>query len=307
VLLCFVTSASLAIEGDAAKIQTISDQSSGAPADTAQDDAVNQALMAAREHGKTVDVSTTVKEHDEKAAVRALAEEAARKAKLAKTTVVRPNISKETRDLAQKLAAEGKTRSNEQAEKMRKDGWINEQVAKSNEYALTNPNATPVGKKETEDKPPLDVEGRVVVALSSSMPQAMLQEYFAQLDGRPEAIVVLRGAIGGLTYFKPTATWVAQSRKKDPLCKTMCEQHKVDVIIDPLLYHALGITKVPAVVYLHGVADIGHCEVEDYKAASVVYGATSVSAALKAMRRDGVVVPETVMKKFDPRGWEERK
>lgn len=203
------------------------------------------------------------------------------------------------------LAKEGQQRGRDEMARMQRDGDLKQLGDKTQEYV-----STPKGKETPRDgeeigKP--NVEGRVVVAISSSMPREMIREYFAQLDNIPEAIVVIRGGIGGMTKVQPTMKWAAEMRKKDPTCERKCVHNNVKVIIDPLLYTALKIDKVPAVAYLHGVQDIGHCEQEQFAAATVIFGATSVESALKHMRKEGVLVPPSVMSKFESKGWERKK
>ncbi|MGH8459347.1 MAG: hypothetical protein ACRESV_08350, partial [Nevskiales bacterium] len=62
-----------------------------------------------------------------------------------------------------------------------------------------------------------------------------------------------------------------------------------------------------AVAWLPGVQDIKHCDQENYQAAVVVYGASSVEAALREINRNGGVVPPAVLKRFRSHGWEQNK
>lgn len=141
------------------------------------------------------------------------------------------------------------------------------------------------------------LSGRLVVALSSSMPEATLREYMRQLDGVGEAVVVLRGFIGGARTVKPTGMWIEDMRRRDPACHT-CGHRRVEVVVDPLLYRSLAIDKVPAVAYLPGVQDLKHCDAETLQAVPIAYGAVSVSAALKQLTKDGAAIPAELIERL---------
>lgn len=148
---------------------------------------------------------------------------------------------------------------------------------------------------QAEQKP--IVSGRLVVALSSSMPDDMVREYMRQLDKVPEAIVVLRGFVGGAKKVAPTGVWVERVRRKQPDCRD-CPHYMVEVVVDPLAYDMLGIAKVPAVTFLPGVQDLRHCDADVLEASSVAYGATSVRASLKAIRTKNVMVPDELLRRL---------
>lgn len=141
------------------------------------------------------------------------------------------------------------------------------------------------------------LSGRLVVAISSSMPEEMVREYMRQLDQVPEAIVVLRGFVGGAKKVAPTGAWIEQVRRKQPSCRE-CAHYMVEVVVDPLAYSMLGIEKVPAVTFLPGVQDLKHCDSDVLQATSVAYGATSIQAALKAVKAKGVAVPDELVRRW---------
>jgi hypothetical protein len=153
----------------------------------------------------------------------------------------------------------------------------------------------PPGVEEKPAKAP--VSGRLVVALSSSMPDEMMRDYMRQLEGVPEAIVVLRGFVGGAHKVAPTGIWLERVRRKQPDCRD-CPHFTVEIVVDPLTYQMLGITKVPAVTYLPGVQDLKHCDADILNAGSVAYGAVSVRAALKAVRSKQVDVPDELIRRL---------
>jgi hypothetical protein len=131
------------------------------------------------------------------------------------------------------------------------------------------------------EKPPL--AGRLVVAISASMPEGMVREYARQLDGVPEAILVLRGFIGGARSVTPTVEWIERALRRHP-ADPHGGHYRVEVVVDPLAYQMLGITQVPAITFLPGVQDLRHCDAETLAAARLAYGAVSVRGALDALR-----------------------
>jgi len=140
--------------------------------------------------------------------------------------------------------------------------------------------------------------GRLVVALSSSMPDELVREYLRQLDDLPEAVVVLRGFVGGAKTVGPTGVWLERVRRKLPSCSGReCGYYRAEIVVDPLAYRMLGIAKVPAFAYLPGVQDLRHCDAESLVTGSVAYGSVSVAAALRAVRAKDVDVPEDLIKR----------
>lgn len=151
-------------------------------------------------------------------------------------------------------------------------------------------------KSAVTPNPKAPLAGRLVVAISSSMPDEMVREYMRQLDGVPEAIVVLRGFVNGARAVGPTGKWLERVRRKVPSCTGReCAYYRVDIVVDPLAYQMLGIEKVPAFTYLPGVQDLRHCDADVLASGSVAYGATSVAAALKSVRANGVAVPDELL------------
>lgn len=162
--------------------------------------------------------------------------------------------------------------------------------------------STPVGEAKAgeaaKDKTrPPKVPGRLVVALSSSMPEVQLREYFRQLENVPEAIVVLRGFIGGARTVQPTGQWIERIRRTKPDC-VECTHYSVETVVDPLTYRNLKITRVPAFSYLPNVESLSHCDEDDWGNADVVYGATTVRAALEALARSDSRVPKELIRRL---------
>jgi len=145
--------------------------------------------------------------------------------------------------------------------------------------------------------------GRLIVALSSSMPLTMVHDYMQQLSGIPEAVVVLRGFIGGAHTVAPTGKWIEEVRRTKPDC-VRCEHYKVQVLVDPLIYRDLQIEQVPAIAYAPGVTEISHCDGKSLKGVQIVFGAISVEAAVKALADGGTAIPNTLITKIRSKGWE---
>jgi hypothetical protein len=150
------------------------------------------------------------------------------------------------------------------------------------------------------------VAGRLIVALSSSMPMTMVHDYMVQLAGIPEAVVVLRGFIGGAHTIAPTGKWIEEARRVTPGC-LRCEHYNVQTVVDPLIYRDLKIDQVPAVAWAPGVTDISHCDGKSLKGAHVIFGAESVEASVKALATAGSAIPGAVFTKVRSKGWESKR
>lgn len=205
-----------------------------------------------------------------------------------KPLVKMPGYDKER---VQALAAQGTKRGAAEYERLKQQGPLADAARKhgpAEEPGVKNP----------------AVAGRVVVALSYSMPEAMLLSYMQQLDGHPESLVVLRGFIGGAHTVGPTGLLMERIMRKT---SAQTGPHaRVETIVDPMFYAQLGIDKVPAVIYLPGVQSLSHCDEEDYSRAAVVFGAVSLEAALREIAKLGVEVPTTVISKYRGSGWERK-
>jgi len=163
--------------------------------------------------------------------------------------------------------------------------------------AVAKAGADEAGTEAKPKAPPTELSGRLVVAISSSIPDDLVREYMRQLDGVPEAIVVLRGFVGGARTVGPTGVWIERVRRKQPACRE-CAHFAVEVVVDPLAYQMLGIEKVPAFAYLPGVQNLRHCDAEVLASSSVAYGSVSVAAAMKAVKSKSVEVPPELIKKL---------
>ncbi|MGB9811558.1 MAG: type-F conjugative transfer system pilin assembly protein TrbC, partial [Dictyoglomus turgidum] len=96
---------------------------------------------------------------------------------------------------------------------------------------------------------------RLYVFVSSSMPLETVRAYARALSQIGDnGYLVLRGAIGGLKYLRPTADWTLKVLKKDPYCEVEnCELYGVKLLIDPFLFKKYQIDRVPAIVFVRGL------------------------------------------------------
>ena len=165
--------------------------------------------------------------------------------------------------------------------------------------------ADPFGGALAQGSAPVQraMSGRLIVALSSSMPMPMVQSYMAQLAGVPEAIVVLRGFVGGARTVAPTGKWVEEARRVEPSC-LRCEHYNVQVVVDPLVYRGLHIEQVPAVAFVPGISDLSHCDGQQLRVKSMVYGAISIESAVQALANKGESIPTALLEKVRRKGWE---
>jgi type-F conjugative transfer system pilin assembly protein TrbC len=100
---------------------------------------------------------------------------------------------------------------------------------------------------------------RLYVFVSHSIPLETLRTYAEAIHkaGDPNVVMVLRGMVGGMKYFRPTAEFVQSIVLTDPDCpasgKTQCDAYATSVLIDPLLFRRYAVTRVPTFVYARDV------------------------------------------------------
>ncbi len=141
---------------------------------------------------------------------------------------------------------------------------------------------------------------RIYVFVSASIPKPTLRNYAADIAKLSEGHVamVMRGFIGGMKHATPTFQFVAELIAKKSTCevfKDTCDAHRVNFMVDPLLFRRYGIERVPAIVYVNGLLlnDPAMSEGLQENAATqihhVVYGEISLQYALeKIQRAEGV-------------------
>ncbi len=130
-----------------------------------------------------------------------------------------------------------------------------------------------------------------VLFVSSSMPIAVLRTYAAQIE-RVGGVLAFRGMPGGLSRVGPMAKLSAQILRVDPGCEgPACTMRNVQLIVDPLVYRAHNIARVPALAMVPGDPAQPYCERdEDLPAPTsthVIYGDTALSGLLEEYARLG--------------------
>ncbi len=131
----------------------------------------------------------------------------------------------------------------------------------------------------------------VLIFISSSVPLSTLKRYAKDLDvlGDPKVVMVMRGFVQGMKYFRPTFEFILSVLKEDPNCDLIsqkCKVYDASIYVDPLLFRMLNITAVPAVAYVKGLNIFEPtCEAQDVKG-WVVYGDVSLEYALRVLGRE---------------------
>ena len=98
----------------------------------------------------------------------------------------------------------------------------------------------------------LHPDERLYIFMSSSVPKAVWKGYAEDLDRlrEPNAVMVLRGCIGGCRYIRPTLEFiqsVVAPEGEDG------RKLSAQIWIDPFLFRFYGVKRVPCVVYARGV------------------------------------------------------
>lgn len=136
---------------------------------------------------------------------------------------------------------------------------------------------------------------RIYLFVSSSIPMTTLRNYAADSArlADPNISMVMRGMIGGMKTVRPTTEFVSRMIVKKTDCKVFqerCEAHKVNFLIDPLLFRKYRITQVPALVYVPHTNVIERDKSEGLTEAEgefyVLYGDASLEYLLETLRRE---------------------
>lgn len=94
---------------------------------------------------------------------------------------------------------------------------------------------------------------RVLVVISSSMPDELVRSYFEAFQSvNHDVAFVMRGMVGGATKYRPTAEYISRVMSKDPKKDINDQKNKYvfDVSINPKITERFNITKVPAIIYV---------------------------------------------------------
>jgi type-F conjugative transfer system pilin assembly protein TrbC len=130
-----------------------------------------------------------------------------------------------------------------------------------------------------------------VLFVSSSMPLAVLRTYAVQLE-YAGGVLAFRGMPGGLSKVGPMARLSAQVLRLDPGCEgPACAMRNVQLIVDPLVFRAHNVVRVPALAMVPGDPTEPYCERDDDLPAPtsshVVYGDAALSGLLEEYARLG--------------------
>ena len=91
---------------------------------------------------------------------------------------------------------------------------------------------------------------KLFIDISSSISDALLRDYFKQLEGKDNVTFVLRGLVGSDTSFKPTKEYLERIVKKYPLDPNNQEVYTITLEINPKVTRIYGIEKAPAFIYV---------------------------------------------------------
>ena len=131
----------------------------------------------------------------------------------------------------------------------------------------------------------------IVVFASSSVPLPTLRRYAADIE-KSGGAMALRGGVGGLKELGPTVDFIMEVLKVDPHCDGPdCDMREVRVIIDPLLFEAANVRRVPAVAVVDHDPFVSYCEREAEAPRDdgwiVTYGDASLQGHLEELARRG--------------------
>lgn len=154
----------------------------------------------------------------------------------------------------------------------------------------------------TPDKHPI---GTTTIAfVSSSVPLSTLRNYAAQLEA-VGGHLIFRGVPGGMAELTPFIQYSMQILKHDLACDGAgCPLRNVGILIDPLLFRNLGITRVPAFSLVKSDIFQSYCQRQDEtpSIAAVSYGDIHLSGHLEELERLGASEAEPLLRAFLNRG-----
>jgi len=119
---------------------------------------------------------------------------------------------------------------------------------------------------------------KIYIFISSSIPMYTLRNYAVELDRLrdPNIVMVMRGFVNGMKYFKPTLEFLKKLLVKNP--SQDFRRGNVmwaNVEIDPRLFRKYGIKRVPAIAYVKGDGN-----------AYVIYGDVSLKYAVEKFKEE---------------------
>ncbi len=172
-----------------------------------------------------------------------------------------------------------------------------------------NPLVTENMKKKM--KPQSITGDRLYVFISSSVPKRTLRNYVRDIAKLKNAVLVLRGFVGGASHVKPTARFVIDILKKEEHCEAAeCDMWNVEVQIDPILFKRYNIQRVPAVAFAEDIHFDGYCRVKEEDLNKqihdlVVYGDAALSYVINYMYEEtGQSGLNILAQRLEPKSWE---
>lgn len=133
---------------------------------------------------------------------------------------------------------------------------------------------------------------RAILFASQSIPLDTLRAYAKQLE-TSNGVIVFRGIPGGISKMQPIIELTHKIILKDPDCNGQdCDVYDIGVIVDPLMFRANGVDRVPAVTTVDHDPFAAYCERPDEEAAAalgslVTYGDAHLSGHLEELARLG--------------------
>ncbi|MGL3998825.1 type-F conjugative transfer system pilin assembly protein TrbC [Pantoea eucalypti] len=137
------------------------------------------------------------------------------------------------------------------------------------------------------EKGPELVSDQVVLFVSSSMPIQTLRNYARDL-AKVNGVMVLRGAVGGISKIGATMKLTHDALRADPTCEgANCKMWGTQMLIDPVIFRVYGINQVPALIYQPNMHIQSYCDgLENInRASSVIYGDASLKGMLNRMNQ----------------------
>lgn len=162
-------------------------------------------------------------------------------------------------------------------------------------------------RKSDQEEEPSVRAFRAILFASQSVPLVTLRAYAAQLE-KTNGVIVFRGIPGGISKIQPIVELTHKIILRDPTCKGQdCEVFDVGVIVDPLMFRANAIDRVPAVTTVDHDPFSAYCERPEEEAAAalgshVTFGDAHLSGHLDALARLGDMRAPALLKSLQTLG-----
>lgn len=143
---------------------------------------------------------------------------------------------------------------------------------------------------DMKDKQPAVSHDRLILFISSSMPQTTLRRYAWAME-QVGGLMVLRGTVGDPHKLQPTVRFMEHILKKDALCTPPdCDYLRTHVTIDPRLFTRNGIKQVPALVFVENMDMANYIDKKEgdgmpENTPYVVYGDASLKGLASELHR----------------------